>query len=604
MSGYFIYCRKSTEAEDRQVLSIESQQRELEEVAAKFGVSVSQVFVESKSAKDPGRPVFNRMMQRLYKGEAEGVVCWKLDRLARNPVDGGSVIWGVKEHNVKVITPAQTFTRESDNIILMYIEFGMAQKYVDDLSKNVKRGIKTKVENGWYAGKAPVGYLNYIKQETGERFIVKDPVRFPLVRKMWDLMLTGAYSPAQIAKIANEEWGFRTGQTRKTGDKPLCRSSIYRIFTRPFYYGEFEYPKKSGLWYRGKHPTMITEAEYNRVQEHLGRNGNPRTQNHGVFPFTGLIRCGECQGSVTAEEKHQIICKNCRHKFSYRNREKCPSCNTAIEDMKNPRYKHYAYYHCAKNTNPACSQKSVSRANLDKQINDYLSKIQISDMFKEWAIKRLRELYGIETYSIQEIVGIRQKSYADCVFRLENLVKLKTSPANADGSQLSDEEYGSQRSALLKEKKDLAKAMNEVSLQLDECLRRSEKAFEFANTAQKRFATGDFNTKKEILAAIGSNLTLKDKILMIEAAKPFFLMETTLSSSDAQNEAIEPVNTLSLQGQFGVFTSERLSVCGQRDDVRANRLKVKHLAESIYAHFKRELGIAVGPNAVEHVEHN
>ena len=225
-------------------------------------------------------------------------------------------------------------------------------------------------------------------------------------------------------------------------------------------------------------------------------------------------------------------------------------------------------------------------------------------MFKQWAIKRLRELYGIETYSIQEIVEIRQKSYADCVFRLENLVKLKTSPANVDGSQLSDEEYGRQRSALLKEKKDLATAMNEVSLQIDECLRRSEKAFEFANTAQKRFATGDFEAKKEILTAIGSNLTLKDKILMIEAAKPFFLMETTLSSSDDQKEAIEPKNTLSLQGQFGVFTSERLSVCGQRDDVRANRLKVKRLAELIYAHFKRELGVAVGPNVVEHVEYN
>jgi DNA invertase Pin-like site-specific DNA recombinase len=152
MPGYFIYCRKSSEAEDRQVLSIESQTRELEQLAAKLNVPVAEVLTESRSAKDPGRPVFNLMMQRLYQGEAAGVICWKLDRLARNPVDGGSIIWAIKQHGIRVMTPAQSYAREDDNVILMYIEFGMAQKYVDDLSKNVKRGLRTKAENGWYSG--------------------------------------------------------------------------------------------------------------------------------------------------------------------------------------------------------------------------------------------------------------------------------------------------------------------------------------------------------------------------------------------------------------------------------------------------------------------
>jgi len=127
-------------------------------LAAKLNLPVAEVLTESKSAKEPGRLVFNQMMQRLYRGEAAGIICWKLDRLARNPVDGGSVIWAIKQHGIKVMTPAQSYAREDDNIILMYIEFGMAQKYVDDLSKNVKRGLKTKIENGWYPGIAPPGY--------------------------------------------------------------------------------------------------------------------------------------------------------------------------------------------------------------------------------------------------------------------------------------------------------------------------------------------------------------------------------------------------------------------------------------------------------------
>ena len=198
MPGYFIYCRKSSEAEDRQVLSIESQIRELEHIAAKLNLAVTEILTESKSAKEPGRPRFNQMMQRLYRGEATGIICWKLDRLARNPVDGGSIIWAIKQNGIRVMTPAQSYAREDDNVILMYIEFGMAQKYVDDLSKNVKRGMKTKLENGWLPGIAPLGYLNTTVKATGANILVKDPERFPFVRRMWDLMLSERYSPPQI----------------------------------------------------------------------------------------------------------------------------------------------------------------------------------------------------------------------------------------------------------------------------------------------------------------------------------------------------------------------------------------------------------------------
>jgi DNA invertase Pin-like site-specific DNA recombinase len=185
MPGYFIYCCKSSEAEDRQVLSIESQTRELEQLAAKLNFSIAEILTESMSAKAPGRPVFNEMMQRLYRGEAAGIICWKLDRLARNSVDGGSIIWAIKQHGIKVMTPAQSYAREDDNIILMYIEFGMAQKYVDDSSKNVKRGLKTKIENGWYPGVAPAGYLNHTDKLSGQNTLIKDPERFPLIRRMW-----------------------------------------------------------------------------------------------------------------------------------------------------------------------------------------------------------------------------------------------------------------------------------------------------------------------------------------------------------------------------------------------------------------------------------
>lgn len=586
MPGYFIYCRKSSEAEDRQVLSIESQTRELEQIAAKLNLPVVEVLHESKSAKDPGRPVFNQMMQRLYRGEAAGIICWKLDRLARNPVDGGSIIWAIKQHGIKVMTPAQSYAREDDNIILMYIEFGMAQKYVDDLSKNVKRGLKTKIENGWYPGYAPVGYLNNTVKISGENNLIKDPERFSLVRRMWDMMLTGQHSTAQILQIANEQWGFRTQPSRKTGGKALARSVIYRMFSQPFYYGWFEYPKGSGQLYQGKHEPMVTEAEYDRVQILLGRKGNPRPKTQLEFAFTGLIRCGSCASRVTAEEKHQLRCDNCHSKFAYRSRDVCPRCETSIEKMNRPTFHHYTYYHCTRSQNRHCPEKYVSATELERQVAEYFARIHVSEKFREWAVKYLHELHEKEGRTRNEVVRTQQKTYQECLRRLENLVKLKTSPANVDDSLLSDAEYGQQRVELLKEKAALETLLQGNGCLVDQGLKLTEQTLEFANTAQARFVLGNAKAKKELLAVVGSNLMLKGNTLIIEAKKPFLLLEKSVSVANPGIATIEPEKSYALYGQKEALTASRPTWGAERDDVRNFGSKNKKLVAEIYHFFQ------------------
>ena len=593
MPGYFIYCRKSSEAEDRQVLSIESQIRELEQVAAKLNAPVVEVLTESKSAKEPGRPVFNQMMQRLYRGEAAGIICWKLDRLARNPVDGGSVIWAIKQHGIRVMTPAQSYAHEDDNIILMYIEFGMAQKYVDDLSKNVKRGLKTKIENGWYPGLAPVGYLNNTVKVSGENNVIKDPERFVLVRRMWDLMLTGLYTPPRILEIANNEWGFRTRPARKRGGGPLPHSVIYRMFKQPFYYGWFEYPQGSNQFYKGKHEPMITEAEYDRVQTLLGKRGNPRPHIHLDFSFTGLLSCGECGRMVTAEEKHQVICDKCRFKFAYRKRDLCPRCETPIEKMENPVFLHYTYYHCSKSKKPRCRQESVTSTDLEIQIDQHLSRIHISERFKQWAIKYLHELHENECKDRNAVIEAQQKAYQECVRQIDNLVRLKTSPHNADGCLLSDEEYSKQRSDLLKEKATLEELAGDAGHRIEKWLDLSEKTFDFACAVRERFAEGNPQTKKEILAALGSNLILKDKKLSIQAAKPFIILEKALQPDERENEQIEPEIIRVPYGQNERIASSCTVGGAIREEDRADHARALRAAALIYAHFKEEFGLPV-----------
>ena len=591
MPGYFIYCRKSSEAEDRQVLSIESQTRELEQLAAKLNFPIAEILTESMSAKAPGRPVFNEMMQRLYRGEAAGIICWKLDRLARNSVDGGSIIWAIKQHGIKVMTPAQSYAREDDNIILMYIEFGMAQKYVDDLSKNVKRGLKTKIENGWYPGVAPAGYLNHTDKLTGQNTLIKDPERFPLIRKMWETMLTGLHTPPKILEMANTEWGFRTRPTRRMGGKPLARSAIYQIFTKPFYCGRFEYPVGSGQWYQGKHEPMITEAEYDRVQTLLGRKGRPRPQSRHEFPFTGLIRCGECARMVTADERHQVMCSNCKFKFAYRNRDACPRCKTTIEKMVNPLFLHYTYYHCSKSRRPLCPQKGVTGKELENQISERLAWITISKKFKDWAVKHLHELHEQEKSLQDDIIKAQRKAHQECLEAIDGLLNLKTSPGNKNGILLSDDEYAQRRGKLLNEKAALEKLINDADKRLEQQLKLSEEAFEIACTAQKRFAEGDPNIKKEILTTVQSNLTLKDKKLLFEARKPFLILENAIYPEKPIISPIEPENIVVTQRQNVPSIFMRPCLLGDLDDVRTYLKTAQRAATLIYAHFKKEFGL-------------
>ena len=271
----------------------------------------------------------------------------KLDRLARNPVDGGNISWMLQEGVLQRIQTHERAYCPTDNVLMMSVEFGMANQYVRDLSHNVRRGLLAKVEKGWYPGVAKPGYMNDPHGLKGERVVRPDPQRFPLVKRVFHLVLSGLYTPPQVLEKLNHEWGFRTSKHRKLGGLPLSRGALYRILTDPFYYGWFEFPKGSGNWYQGKHKPMITEEEFQRIQQLLGKGGRPRPQKH-TFAYTGLIRCGECGGAITAEIKEQVICSHCKHKFASKSRTTCPKCEIPISEMRQATHLCYEYYHCTK----------------------------------------------------------------------------------------------------------------------------------------------------------------------------------------------------------------------------------------------------------------
>lgn len=504
---YIMYCRKSTDSEDRQVQSIEDQEKELNKIVEQKKLNIVKTFGEAKSAKQRGRPKFNEMIQMIEAGKADGILCWKINRLSRNPWDGGQIQGLLQENVIKsIITPGREYL-PTDNIIMMAVELGMANQFVLDLSKDVKRGMNSKVEKGWRPGMTPLGYLNDKIGERGNKKIFKDEQRFPLVRKMWELLLTGSYTVSQIVRKANDEWGLRNKKNNK-----LSLSGVYSMFVNPFYYGEYFWNEELC---QGKHEPMITPEEFDRAQIILGKAGKPRPKNKRL-PFNGVIKCGECSGMITCEEKFKII--------------------RSTGEIRN-----YIYHHCTRRKkDKPCHQRSIRHEDLKKQIDDYLGMITIPEEFLEWAIDILRQDNKVEETNRDKLLQNQRKNYDGVLKRIDNLINLYISPENADREMLSEDEFKAQKNGLIKEKNTIDNEMKKLSERVDEWMELAEQTFKFATYAKCWFDKGDFERKTRVLQALGQNFSLKDGKLDISLQEPLLVIKKGLEKEPLRKARLEP----------------------------------------------------------------
>lgn len=337
MPRYFIYCRKSTEDDDHQAISLESQVRELTRFAQEHDLFVVEILMESKSARRPGRQVFGLMLKHIARGEADGILAWHPDRLARNAVDGGQIIHLLDTGKIRDMRfPTFTFENSPQGKFMLAIVFGHSKYEVDTLSEHVRRGNRTKREMGWYPGKPPIGYIN-MRSDTGVKVIGRDPERFSAIQKIFAAFLTGKYTGTELLSLANEHFGLRTRRSWKRAGGPMSQNALYRLLKNPFYTGHIVFQKQ---WYPANHEPMITLEEFNSVQKLLR---GTRTKPHRYrFAYSGLIRCGFCGSAVVAEQKIKLSGKK------------------------------YVYYHCTHGKpKMLCRQGSIEERYLERQVIDF-----------------------------------------------------------------------------------------------------------------------------------------------------------------------------------------------------------------------------------------
>lgn len=552
---YFMYCRKSSDTEDRQVQSIEAQKRELLKIAKENGFEVIRIFEESQSAKKPGRPLFTEMIDRFSRGEANGLIAWKMNRLARNPIDGGIISWMLQQ---RIIKHVQTFGRSyypEDNVIVMAVELGMANQFIKDLSVDTKRGLRERAENGYPNGVAPIGFLNDPSREPGNRGWTVDIDRFDLIKQLLNLELTGKYSIRKLLHIANEEMELRTPVRKNQGGKKLVTSYVESILKKTvyagFFYAKDENSETKRYELTKSMPRMITEDQFWHIQKILGRKGKTRPSvNLYDFPYKEKMRCGTCQGSVTAEHKHQIICSSCKKKFARSDKIECPQCGIAIDKMENPKYLHYVFYHCTKRHNPDCPEGSLEEKHIDDFLASYFEQnLRISPALRDWCIKHLDELLQNSKKNEYEIKISLEKSLADKEKEQKELIRMKLK------DRIDEDDYEVMKEEIKSEMTTLQDKLTKLGHIDTAVLERTKKGFDLAVGIAEAIRNGGVEEKRDMLSETCSNLELKDKNLGFYGTELFSIIIGGLLASKKENNMFEPANWQASKGKTEVFAS-------------------------------------------------
>ncbi|KUK51712.1 MAG: Recombinase [candidate division TA06 bacterium 32_111] len=468
---FFIYARKSTDSEDRQVRSINDQIAELKELAKKENLEIVDILVEKQTAKKPGRPVFAEMLKRIEAGEAGGILAWHPDRLARNSIDGGQIIYLVDTGIIKELKfPTFWFDPTPQGKFMLSIAFGQSKYYVDNLSENIKRGHRQKLKNGLWPQMAPLGYLN--NKETKQIYVDKE--KSPLIKKAFETYATGKYTLKELRKIINE-----LGLRGRRG-KMLSISNYQYILKNPFYHGLIRY---NGEYFEGKHEPIIAKKLFDEAQEVMKQKSKPqKADKMKFFLYRGLFKCGECGFTITADKKIK------------------------------PSGKSYTYYYCTKkNPNHKCTQNVFTREEkISSQINEAIQKVSLPDDCADWMLKELKKEQKEKEQSSRFFAQKIQDEIKTIDEKLEKLMNAYLENA------LSLEEYREAKNKLVNQKrllKDKLAAFEQKSNN------RFELAARFINIVkQAEIIALQENPEqgRDFLKKIGSNFRLSGQKLFLD----------------------------------------------------------------------------------------
>lgn len=500
MKKYLAYYRKSTDTEDKQVLSLDDQKRIVRDYAKHNNLHIATEEKESFSAKKLGRPIFNKVIELLKSNKYNGVIAYKADRLTRNYHDLG-LLTDLIESDIEVwATDYGCYKNTANDKTMIGLNTVMAKRKIDDLSEDTKRGMEGRAQNGWWPGWAPLGYLNIDIQGriSGKQYnsdkqkalealgrelhpIEVDPFIGPIIKRGFELYYYEDYSVNSLAlKLTKEGLLSRTG-------KVITKSALHAVLSNPFYYGVMKY---KGEFQKANHQRLIDKNTFLAIQDKLAGKTHPNNRSQKLdFTYKGIMFCGECGCAITAESRKKV--------------------------QKNGNVHKYVYYHCTKSKGN-CSQPHIEEKPLEKQLSELFANFFVTESQVNEISKKLGELF-LEDIEYQENQEMQLKT---------RLTKLSTEKKNLFRKMISGEIEDKEMYTELKN--DIEGELYTIQEKLDNIkqhstnwLEQSSNLLYLAQHAQELFLEGTKEEKQTLINCVASNLFLRDKNVEFELKKPF-----------------------------------------------------------------------------------
>lgn len=462
-----IYARVSSSEQDKEGFSIPAQLKLLRNYAKTDKLKVCREFIDVETAKTPGRVKFNEMIDFLRSNrDVLHILVEKTDRLYRNFKD--FVLLEDLDIEIILVKEGEKISKESHSHakFIHGIKVLMAKNYIDNLSEEVKKGMREKAEQGDWPGKAPIGYLN----NKADRRVEVDPIRASMVKRMFELYASGNYSLSKLRKKIYSD-GLKS-----TNGMQLFKSMVERILKNPFYFGEFIWNSER---YSGNHEPLISRSLFEQVQLLLRRDGKPKTRKD-TFIFSGLLICGRCGCQITAEIKKGI----------------------------------YIYYHCTSGRGK-CDQPYVREELIDTLFAEKLKGMQLDDEAADWIVTALKESSRNEgLYRQSELMRLKRLSKSHQT-RLD-----KAYEDRLDG--IIDEKYWIELSKRWRaEQATISDRIESLDTKNRDYVKEGMEIIELAQNAHSLYVAQNSSEKRDLIKSLLSNCTLNDRTLCPTYRKPF-----------------------------------------------------------------------------------
>jgi len=470
-----LIARVSTEEQKEAGNSLPAQVARLERYCKNKGFEILKICSFDESAYKDQREEFDHIIDFILEQKEKVIVCCdKVDRLSRNVFDKRVAQLYDKALNDEVelhfVSDGQIINSRISAVekFQFSISLGLAKYYSDAISDNVKRAQEQKLRKGEWLSKAPFGYKN-IRLENGNSDIVVNEHDAHIVKRVFELYATGAFSMELLCKRVKEEFSLS-----------WPKGYLGKLLKNRFYHGTMIVKNKS---YPHRYPPIISKSLFDEVQR-VKEQFKKKSFKYAGLPYfyRGLIRCAECGYSISPE-----------------------------------RHKGHAYYHCTQYGGKH-GAKWIREEEITKQLGKLFKSLQMPSSIRDQIAATLQEVHQNKMEFHNSQFNKLTKKQQELTNMMDNLYldKLK--------GRIDEDRFDKFHESFTKEKDDISSRLMQLQEAEDNYYITAKYVLELTDKAYDLFMGSEVEERRQLLTLVLQNLKLDGKKIVYDVQKPFDLM--------------------------------------------------------------------------------